>query len=77
MNIYRFQFTAQCPSDNELISYRGEMRTTKMVMVEDLIAALPKHGYHETIADDLHARFGGCQTLCAVHQGVEIETVRQ
>ncbi len=77
MNTYRFRFAAQCPSDNQMISYRGEIRTRKMIMVEDLIAAFPAHGYHETIADDLYMRFGGHQTISAMHQGIEIETVRR
>jgi hypothetical protein len=78
MNIYRHTFTAVCPSDGDTIIYSVEIRSLAVVMVEHIrtATALIKSGYHESIADELVERLGGDQTIKAVHQGVEIETVR-
>ncbi len=78
MNIYRHTFTATCPSDGDTIIYSLEIRSLAVVMVEHIRTAtvLIKSGYHERIADELAERLGGDQTIKAVHQGVEIETVR-
>ncbi len=78
MNIYRHTFTAVCPSDGESIIYRLEIHSHAMIRVEHIktATALIKQGWHEQIADGLAEQFGGKQTIIAVHQGVEIETVR-
>lgn len=78
MNIYRHTFAATCPSDGDTIIYSLEIRSLAVVMVEHIrtATALIKSGYHERIADELAERLGGDQTIKAVHQGVEIETVR-
>ncbi|SEE40083.1 hypothetical protein [Pseudomonas coleopterorum] len=78
MNIYRHTFKATCPSDGDTIIYSLEIRSLAVVMVEHIrtATALIKSGYHERIADELAERLGGDQTIKAVHQGVEIETVR-
>ncbi len=77
-NTYRHTFTATCPSDEEIIVYRLEIRSQEMIRVERIktATALIKEGWHEQIADGLAERFGGDQVIKAVHQGVEIETVR-
>lgn len=77
MNTYRFAFVARCPSDGQRIKYLCEIRTLDMILVENIRAAFPSEGYHEDIADKMHATFGGEQTIRAFHQGVQIETVRQ
>ncbi|WJN60897.1 hypothetical protein [Pseudomonas sp. SO81] len=78
MNTYRITFAATCPNDGELIVYKLEIQTSEVIYVEHLKAetALIKTGIQEQIADRLQQRFGGEQTMVAVHQGVEIETVR-
>jgi len=78
MNIYRHTFTAACPSDDEVIVYSLEIRSLAMIRVEHIktATALIKQGWHEQIADLLAERFGGDQVIKAVHQGIEIETVR-
>lgn len=78
MNTYRLTFAATCPNDGELIVYKLEIKTDKVIYVEHLKAetALIKSGIQEQIADRLQQRFGGEQTMVAVHQGVEIETLR-
>jgi hypothetical protein len=78
VNTYRFSFMRLCPSDGALIDYRLEISTRQTIMVEDLISACVQVGpvYHEALAEDLLARFGGRQTLEAVHQGVTVTTVR-
>lgn len=78
MNIYRHTFTAVCPSDAEVIVYSLEIRSPQMIFVEHIktATALIKEGYQEKIADELSERFGGDLVIKAVHQGVEIESVR-
>ncbi|MDD2019023.1 hypothetical protein [Pseudomonas putida] len=78
MNIYRHTFTAVCPSDAEVIIYSLEIRSLQMIRVEHIktATALIKEGYQEQIADELAKRFGGELVIKAVHQGVEIESVR-
>ena len=78
MNTYRHTFAAVCPSDGETIVYRLELKSLSMIHVEHIRAAtaLIKKGWHEQIADRLSESLGGDQTIIAMHQGVEIETVR-
>ncbi|KAB0549769.1 hypothetical protein F7R01_00665 [Pseudomonas argentinensis] len=78
MNIYRHTFVSECPADGDQIVYRLEIQSEVMIRVEHIrtATALIKRGYHEDIADQLHHRFGGRQHIVAVHQGVEVETVR-
>lgn len=78
MNVYRHAFWMRCPANGRWIRYRLTIRTDRMVMVEDLKAACRsrRSGYHEPMADDLFARFGGHQHLVARHHGVLITTVR-
>lgn len=77
-NTYRYTFTATCPDDGEVIVYSLEIRSQTMIRVEHIktATALIKQGWHEQIADQLAERFGGDQVIKAVHQGVEIESVR-
>lgn len=77
-NTYRHTFVAACPSDGDLITYRLEIKVPCMILVEHIKAAtaLIRQGYHEQIADELYGRFGGEQRIIAIHQGVEIETLR-
>lgn len=79
MNIYKASFYATCPSDNDIINYQLEICTDSIIWVEHIKTALSliKSGYHETIADELHKRFRGYQTIVAIHQGVEITTIRE
>ncbi|MCC3679194.1 hypothetical protein LLE81_00085 [Staphylococcus epidermidis] len=78
MNIYRHTFVAKCPADGEQIIYQLEIRSPTMIRVEHIrtATALIKSGYHELIADELAERLGGEQRIKAVHQGVEVETLR-
>ncbi|MEN8639639.1 hypothetical protein [Pseudomonas sichuanensis] len=77
-NTYRHTFTATCPGDGEVIVYSLEIRSLAMIRVEHIktATALIKEGYQEQIADELAERFGGDLVIKAVHQGVEIESVR-
>lgn len=78
MNKYLHTFVATCPADGDAIVYALEIRSASMVRVEHIKAATAqfKSGYHEEIADQLAAMLGGEQRIVAVHQGVEVETVR-
>lgn len=78
LNIYRHTFSAICPADGETIIYRLEIRTASMIHVEHIktATALIKKGWHEQIADRLSESLGGDQVITAIHQGVEIGTVR-
>jgi len=77
-NTYRHLFTATCPGDGEVIVYSLAICSRAMIRVEHIktATALIKQGWHQQIADNLAERFGGDQVIKAVHQGVEIETVR-
>lgn len=77
-NIYRHQFVSRCPNNQQPIVYALEIETDAMVRVEHIVTAarVNECAFHEVIADDLHARFGGRQTLKAHHHGVDIETRR-
>jgi hypothetical protein len=78
VNIYRHQFFSQCPNNDKLIVYSLEIETGSVIPVEHIVTAcaLQKRAFHEAIADELHKRFGGLQTLKAHHHGVDIETRR-
>lgn len=77
MNIYKTSFRAECPSDGEMVDYQFEMKTERMVMVENILEAFPKGPcYHEDAADKLKNSLGGEQRITALHQGVEITTIR-
>lgn len=79
MNIYRHTFAANCPNDGDLIIYRLEIRSVDIIWVEHIKAscALIKSGIQEQIADSLHKTLGGSLTLVGIHQGIEIESIRQ
>lgn len=78
-NLYTRQFGATCPNNGELILYTLGIETDgRMIPVEHIVTAtaMIKKGFHEQIADQLYARFGGRQVLQAHHHGVDIETRR-
>jgi hypothetical protein len=79
VNTYRRRFNGRCPTNGEVITYDLTIEIDAMVQVERIVAATTSlHGkYHEAIADELLALFGGKQTLQAWHHGVHIETVRE
>jgi hypothetical protein len=78
LNIYGYTFSAICPADGETIIYRLEIRTTAMIHVEHIktATALIKKGWHEQIANRLAEALGGDQVITAVHQGVDLKSVR-
>ena len=80
MNTYTRTFISACPNNGESIIYTLQItvQAGRMIPVEHIVTAtaLHKKGFHEAIADDLHARFGGHQVLTAHHHGVDIKTVR-
>lgn len=78
MNTYTHVFYALCPADGETIAYNLVIRSTAMIHVEHIktATAVIKKGWHEQIADRLSEALGGEQTITAVHQGVQIQTVR-
>ena len=78
MNIYTTEFFATCPNNGVRIKYTLRIETTAVIVVEHILAATESFtdDFHEHIADALHGRFGGKQTLVADHHSVTIETVR-
>ena len=80
MNIYRVSFTCQCMKNADRIEYHLEIKTERMIFVEDLLEAISEYrekaAYHEPMADDLYKKLGGKQILIANHEGVEIDTRR-
>ncbi|TDV06024.1 hypothetical protein [Paraburkholderia caballeronis] len=77
-NIYRHQFVSLCPNNERPIVYELTIETEAVIQVEHIVTAVALHrrAYHEAIADELHARFDGRQTIRARHHGVDIETRR-
>lgn len=80
MNMYTRTFAVTCPNNGEAIIYTLQITVpaARMIPVEHIVTAcaLHKKGYHEAIADDLYARFGGHQVMTAHHHGVDLKTVR-
>lgn len=77
MNTYRYQFVAKCPRDDRRIVYSLTIKSDDTIMAEDIVSATSGlTGFQEEIADSLSRRFGGNQTIVAVHSGVEVETLR-
>lgn len=77
MNTYTQHFRAQCPKNGRQVDYVLTIKSPRMIMVEDIQAAVGKlKGFHEEFADKLYAQFGGQQTLFAHHHGTNVETIR-
>jgi len=78
LNAYTTEFFSNCPNNGIRIKYRLRIETAGVIPVEQITAKVESisEGYHEEIADELHAAFGGTQTLVADHHGVTIETTR-
>ncbi len=80
INIYRRNFRAKCPNNDESISYDLAIRTTETIMVEtickQIAESIKNPVFHESLADDLKLRIGGDQVLTAFHHGVDVETHR-
>tara|TARA_R110000822_G_scaffold77369_8_gene185651 strand:+ start:676 stop:915 length:240 start_codon:yes stop_codon:yes gene_type:complete len=78
MNTYKTEFFCLCPLNETRIKYFLEITTEEIIPVEDIIDQFKNYasGFHELIAEDLHKKFGGKQTLVADHHGVTIETTR-
>lgn len=77
-NAYTTEFFAACPNNGIRIKYRLRIETREVIPVEQIIAKVDTitEGFHEEVADELLAAFGGVQTLVADHHGVTIETIR-
>jgi hypothetical protein len=78
MNKYKVDFFSLCPENKIRIHYLLVIEIESVVSVEELLSCVSSYHlcYHEEIADDLHSRFGGKQTIVAEHHGVTIETTR-
>lgn len=79
MNKYTTKFIALCPINNKQIVYELEIKHSEQIMVEKILEEVGKYtsAFHERIADELFALFGGEQTLTANHHGVVIQTKRK
>jgi hypothetical protein len=79
MNCYKHKFAVTCPNNGKQIFYDLEIQATEIIFVEKIIIAceLWQSEYHEKIADGLIYQFPNTkQILKAVHDGVEVETIR-
>jgi hypothetical protein len=79
MNRYQTTFSCKCPINNVRVNYELEIATDAVISVEELLDHIEEmyaSGFHELIADDLCAKFGGHQVLKAFHHGVNITTTR-
>ena len=77
MNIYTQRFRGTCPRNGRSVDYLLVIESPRVIMVEDIQAAVGKlTGYHEEFADQLLRLFGGKQILTAHHHGTDIQTIR-
>lgn len=78
MNIYTQRFTAKCPNNSRVVTYTLTIESHDVIMVEDIQAHVTslETGFHEALADQTFARFGGRQTIQAHHHGTDVTTVR-
>ena len=78
MNAYTTEFFSNCPNNGMRIKYRLRIESREIIPVEQITAKVESisEGFHEEVADELLAAFGGVQTLTADHHGVTIETTR-
>lgn len=78
MNAYTTEFFSNCPNNGMRIKYRLRIESREIIPVEQITAKVESicEGFHEEVADELLAAFGGVQTLVADHHGVTIETTR-
>lgn len=78
MNTYKTEFFCVCPINHTRIKYHLEIVTEEIIPVEHILEQFERYdsGFHELIAEELHEKFGGKQTLVADHHGVTIETTR-
>lgn len=76
MNTYRYKFSVTCPNDGETIHYKLEMKSERMIMVEDIIDSIRNIGstYQEEIAGMLFRTFGCSMVLKGSHRGVSVTT---
>lgn len=77
MNIYSHSFTSKCPNNGAVISYELEIRSNRVIMVEEIVSLCAVDTtYHEDLADRLYNILGGQQIMTAFHHGVRIQTIR-
>ena len=78
MNTYEYEFYKKCPNNDAIIRYTLTIESSETIMVESIVEFVDCiDGFHEMMADDLHSKFGGKQTLNAMHHGVQIRTIRK
>lgn len=77
MNRYTHAFVVECPVNGVKVGYCLTIDHCDKILVEDLMSACDVGvGFHEDLADALHAKFGGFQQMRAYHHGTWIETFR-
>ena len=78
MNVYTTKFFSNCPNNGIRIEYTLVISNEEVVPVEQIVAKVESlsEGFHEELADELKAAFGGSQVLTAWHHSVLIETTR-
>ena len=76
-NLYGHTFTVRCPNNDDTVEYTLMVLHDEMIMVEDIIDACRfPAAYQEDIADALREKLPGRISISAVHQGVEVVTLR-
>lgn len=78
MNRYKIKFHATCPVNGDAIEYSLTIESSSMIQAEKITSFIHEFedGFHESFADQLHAKFGGRQFMSAIHGSVLIETER-
>lgn len=76
-NTYTIRYESKCPNNGDTIQYTLTISSLEKIMAEDIEdATCSRESYHEDMADILHKRFGGIQTITATHGKVTIKTIR-
>lgn len=73
-NTYMLQITARCPADGRPDVYSVRVRSSRVIPVEDILAAVKEatreKAYQEEITRELHRALAAEVTTFGVHSGV-------
>ena len=80
MNIYELNHIAKCPNGVLSDSYEITIKSSKTIMVEDILHELEKiesHIYQEDLATKLRSAIGAEISIVGYHHGIKITTIRK
>lgn len=74
MNTYELSIRAMCPSDNLPDWYEMRVESNRLILVEDVLAAVKDLGaiYQEDLTRQIARRLGAKVTTVGYHYGVKV-----